>query len=107
MSTSSAQYPPFAVSLFQRHDGYSFGYKVLGREHLGAKTPLVLVQGLSAVGLVDWLPLAQHLGNARPVLIFDNRGMGSSKIGKGHVADAFSIRDMSMDVISIVKVQTV
>ncbi|SGZ15093.1 BQ5605_C029g10642 [Microbotryum silenes-dioicae] len=106
MSTSSAQYPPFAVSLFQRHDGYSFGYKVLGREHLGAKTPLVLVQGLSAVGLVDWLPLAQHLGNARPVLIFDNRGMGSSKIGKGHVADAFSIRDMSMDVISIVKVQT-
>ncbi|SCV69497.1 BQ2448_2517 [Microbotryum intermedium] len=103
MSTSEAHYPPFAVSLFQRHDGYSFGYKVLGREHLGVKTPLVLVHGLSAVGLVDWLPLAQHLGNTRPVLIFDNRGMGSSRIPKGHEKTGFSIRDMGMDVISIVK----
>lgn len=35
-----------AHSLFERHDGYSFAYKVLGRSH--SATPLVMVHGCDA-----------------------------------------------------------
>ncbi|GAA5822255.1 hypothetical protein JCM10212_006128 [Sporobolomyces blumeae] len=93
-----------ACSLFERSDGYVFGYRVLGRAHLAKnKTPLVLVTGLSAVGLVDWMPLAGLLAKSRPVLIFDNRGIGSSTIPKAKNGDAYDIEDMADDVVELVK----
>ncbi|GAA5968687.1 hypothetical protein JCM21900_005478 [Sporobolomyces salmonicolor] len=90
-----------ACSLFERHDGLTFAYKVLGREQRA--TPFVLVTGLSAVGLIDWLPLASHLAETRPVLIFDNRGIGSSHVPKEQKEHRYTVQDMADDVIELVK----
>ncbi|KAG0655713.1 hypothetical protein C6P46_000747 [Rhodotorula mucilaginosa] len=90
-----------AYSIYERPDGYHFAYKVLGRAK--AATPLVMVHGLSAVGLVDWMPLAGELAKTRPVLIFDNRGIGSSKIPQAHEAEPYDVNDMAADVARLVK----
>ncbi|GAA5913684.1 hypothetical protein JCM6882_008718 [Rhodosporidiobolus microsporus] len=90
-----------AYSLFERHDGHTFAYKLLGRTR--PATPLVLVHGLSAVGLVDWLPLAAELAKHRPVLIFDNRGIGSSRAPKGKEGEKYTAGDMAQDVVELVK----
>ncbi|KAK4702838.1 hypothetical protein P7C70_g3386, partial [Phenoliferia sp. Uapishka_3] len=73
MSTS---HPPFAYSLFiQPSTKGTLAYKVLGARsqvkvgqdgQIKKPVPLVLVHGLSAVGLVDWLPLAEKLAQTRP-----------------------------------------
>ncbi|KAL7338621.1 Alpha/Beta hydrolase protein [Rhodotorula toruloides] len=90
-----------AYSLFERHDGLSFAYKVLGRNQHA--TPLVMVHGLSAVGLIDWMPLAASIAKHRPVLIFDNRGIGSSYIPKEKAGDTYDVHDMANDVVELVK----
>ncbi|GAA5845901.1 hypothetical protein JCM11251_006724 [Rhodosporidiobolus azoricus] len=90
-----------ACSLFERHDGYTFAYKLLGRA--SSATPLVLVHGLSAVGLVDWLPIATELAKLRPVLLFDNRGIGSSRVPPGKEDEAYTVEDMAQDVVELVK----
>ncbi|GAA5992431.1 hypothetical protein JCM10908_000812 [Rhodotorula pacifica] len=90
-----------AVSIYERPDGYSFAYKVFGRAQNA--TPLVMVHGLSAVGLVDWMPLAGELAKTRPVLIFDNRGIGSSKIPRAKESEPYNVNDMAADVARLVK----
>lgn len=90
-----------AYSIYERPDGYHFAYKVLGRAKTA--TPLVLVHGLSAVGLIDWMPLAGELAKTRPVLIFDNRGIGSSKIPQAQEAETYNVNDMAADVARLVK----
>ncbi|GAA6021668.1 hypothetical protein JCM11491_001352 [Sporobolomyces phaffii] len=95
---------PRACSLFVRPDRLSFGYKVLSRHLLPeGQTPLVLVTGLSAVGLIDWFPLAAELAKSRPVLIFDNRGIGSSTIPPDQKDNEYTVRDMAQDVVELVK----
>ncbi|GAA5826404.1 hypothetical protein JCM5353_008859 [Sporobolomyces roseus] len=95
---------PRACSLFDRSDGLTFAYKVLNRPLLSSgKTPLVLVTGLSAVGLIDWFPLADLIAEKRPVLMFDNRGIGSSKIPEEKKNDPYTVGDMAQDVIELVK----
>ncbi|BGP46357.1 hypothetical protein JCM10450v2_002199 [Rhodotorula kratochvilovae] len=90
-----------AHSLFERHDGYSFAYKVLGRN--STAMPLVLVHGLSAVGLVDWFPLAEALAAHRPVLVFDNRGIGGSSIPVERKSEPYDVHAMAGDVVDLVK----
>ncbi|ORY43589.1 Alpha/Beta hydrolase protein [Leucosporidium creatinivorum] len=100
--SSALKYPPFAFSLYTRPDGVgTFAYKVLGGEQKA--TPLVLVHGLSAVGLVDWLPLAEELAHSRPVLIFDHRGIGASTIPKQREKEPYTSLDLADDVVELVK----
>ncbi|GAA6024445.1 hypothetical protein JCM10207_005766 [Rhodosporidiobolus poonsookiae] len=92
-----------AYSLFDRHDGHTFAYKLLGRAHAAQHPPLVLVHGLSAVGLIDWMPLAASLAEHRPVLFFDNRGIGASTVPKGQEDEPYAVQDMANDVVELVK----
>lgn len=66
-------------------------------------TPLVLVHGLSAVGLIDWSPLAESLALSRPVLIFDNRGMGGSTLPKSLEEESYGVQRMADDVKALVQ----
>ncbi|GAA5900690.1 alpha/beta fold hydrolase [Sporobolomyces salmoneus] len=89
---------PRACSLFSRSDGFTFGYKVLSRHLLPFKTPLVLV-----TGLIDWFPLAASLALERPVLVFDNRGIGSSTIPASKKDEQYNVQDMANDAISLIQ----
>lgn len=42
----------------------------------------------------------------RTVLIFDNRGIGSSYIPKEKAGDTYDVHDMANDVVELVKVRT-
>ncbi|KAI5474252.1 hypothetical protein MNV49_003765 [Pseudohyphozyma bogoriensis] len=92
-----------AISLFRvpSRTPHSIAYKVLNRRRTDA-TPLVLVHGLSAVGTVDWMPLAQGLAKTRPVVVFDNRGMGNSTLPAGAEPD-WGMDAMANDVVELVK----
>ena len=112
--------PLFPYSLFRLTDGSSIAYKVLGGEEKrfprtngfsldgsadvrSKATPLVLVHGLSAVGLIDWSPLAESLARSRPVLIFDNRGMGGSTLPKPMEEESYGVQRMADDVKALVQ----
>jgi pimeloyl-ACP methyl ester carboxylesterase len=80
--------------------------KALGRVTGQSKRnsrPIVLVNGLNTVGTVDWWPVAERLADERPVLIFDNRGMGRSVLPEGKEKERFSMGDMADDVVLLVK----
>ena len=71
-------------------------YQVLNGNH--ANTPLVMVMGLSGVK-EDWAPLAEALAKNRPVLVFDNRGIGESEIPEG----PYTIQEMAEDTLALIQ----
>ncbi|BGP14197.1 hypothetical protein JCM10213v2_002137 [Rhodosporidiobolus nylandii] len=77
-----------ACSLFERSDGLTFAYKLLGRTQ--PATPLVLVHG-----------------SRRPphslILVFDNRGIGSSRVPKAMERERYTVHDLAEDVVELVK----
>ncbi|KAL8278525.1 hypothetical protein RQP46_009017 [Phenoliferia psychrophenolica] len=92
------------LHLHERRDGLGvLAYAVLGLPTAGT-TPLVLVHGLTSVGLVDWLPLAHEFAKTRQVMIFDNRNMGHS-VPNSSARDAFTMLDLSNDVVELVQAQ--
>ncbi|SPO30285.1 uncharacterized protein UTRI_05749 [Ustilago trichophora] len=64
-----------------------------------SRTPLYLINGLSAV-MVDWSPLFEALGETRPVIISDHRGIGESPISDKWDQD-LSLESMGLDVINL------
>ncbi|KAJ7461572.1 Alpha/Beta hydrolase protein [Mycena latifolia] len=60
-------------------DGAQIGFNVLGPEHLARVAPIVLIGGVSSLR-GDWERLANSLARVRPVLVYDHRGMGDSKL---------------------------
>ncbi|SPO32747.1 uncharacterized protein UTRI_05749_B [Ustilago trichophora] len=64
-----------------------------------SRTPLYLINGLSAV-MVDWSPLFEALGETRPVIISDHRGIGESTISDEWDQD-LSLESMGLDVINL------
>ncbi|KAF5381111.1 hypothetical protein D9615_004137 [Tricholomella constricta] len=60
-------------------DGATLAYEVYGSFHLGVRTPIVLICGMSALR-GDFERLTRSLAQTRPVLIYDHRGMGNSML---------------------------
>ncbi|KAJ7264981.1 Alpha/Beta hydrolase protein [Mycena haematopus] len=60
-------------------DGAKLAFEILGAEHLGQTSPIVLVGGVSSLA-GDWERLSNSLAHVRPVLVYDHRGMGDSKL---------------------------
>ncbi|KAJ6531609.1 Alpha/Beta hydrolase protein [Mycena vulgaris] len=61
-------------------DGARIGFNVLGAEHLASGVvPIVLIGGISSLR-GDWERLSHSLARVRPVLVYDHRGMGDSKL---------------------------
>jgi len=50
--------------------------------------------------LQDWRHLADDLAKHRPVVVFDNRGMGESTADK---SEHFSLLDLAHDCISLIQ----
>jgi len=76
-----------------QHGNHTIAFRVWNA-HMHNKMPLILVQGLSGVK-EDWFGIDKELARDRPVLIFDNRGVGES----GHGDPGFSLQEMAEDVI--------
>ena len=59
---------------YRTSDGIKLAYKLLNPSKKD-NTPLILIQGTSGCK-EDWDYFSLNLSQDRPVLIFDNRGMG-------------------------------
>ncbi|RXW18982.1 hypothetical protein EST38_g6876 [Candolleomyces aberdarensis] len=59
--------------------GAKLSYQIRGSEHYGKTRPLVLVCGMSAL-MLDYDRLSSALSKTHPVLLYDHRGMGLSKL---------------------------
>lgn len=76
-------------------DGAQMAYEILGSQHLGVRQPLVLIGGMSS-RRIDWDRLATSLADVRPVLLFDHRGIGDSRLPPGK--DAY--RDITIEILA-------
>lgn len=85
--------------------GQTTAYRVFNKRSGRSTTPLIMIQGLSAVGTVDYHDLAQSLSKNRTVVIFDNRDIGEStwQSGSGSL-EPFTLEDLAMDVAHLIQV---
>lgn len=75
-------------------DGATLAYELYGSFHLGVKTPVVLICGMSALRH-DFDRLSRGLAQTRPVLIYDHRGMGHSTLaGNENITIEMLARDL-------------
>ncbi|TKY90202.1 hypothetical protein EX895_000200 [Sporisorium graminicola] len=83
------------------NSGCRMAYRVLTptSSEARARTPLFLINGLSAV-MVDWTPLFEALGATRTVVISDHRGIGESVTGDDWDQE-LSLESMGLDVIHL------
>ena len=94
---------PAGTQIFERSDGHSFAYRLLGpKPREGGPTPLVMITGLSAVGLMDWAPLDEQLAQERPVVVFDNRLIGWSTATKEAASRPYTMIDMARDTSDLI-----
>ena len=94
---------PSGTQLYERGDGHTLAYRLLGPQpREGGPTPLVMITGLSAVGLVDWHPLDEELAKSRPVLVFDNRLIGWSTASKEAAQRPYTMIDMARDTSDLI-----
>ncbi|TFK30094.1 alpha/beta-hydrolase [Coprinopsis marcescibilis] len=87
-------------SVHTRRDGSRQAYEILGTEHIGTKTPLVLINGMSMLR-GDWQRLSECLAKFRPVLIFDHRGMGDSTFSTDG-DEKLTLELMARDILALV-----
>lgn len=85
-----------------RNAGQTIAYRIYRCKK--EKTPLFLVQGMSAVGTTDWHDLASVLVQDRTVVSLDNRDMGESAWTIPDEKKAFSLQDMADDVVELAQV---
>ncbi|KAJ2933780.1 hypothetical protein H1R20_g3304, partial [Candolleomyces eurysporus] len=87
-------------SIHVHADGSKKAYEIFGQEHLGKKTPIVLVNGMSMLR-GEWQKLSNALSQYRPVLVFDHRGMGDSTFStKG--GEKVTLEMMARDLLDLV-----
>lgn len=93
--------PPVQFYSSQRNAGQKTAYRRYSRLPDDGGVPLFLVQGMSAVGTVDWHDLACALQKSRTVISFDNRDMGESTVSQ---SQPFTLLDLAMDVVELAQV---
>ncbi|KAF8216664.1 Alpha/Beta hydrolase protein [Mycena galopus ATCC 62051] len=82
-------------------DQATIAYDVLGAHLIGRALPLVLVSGMSATR-TDWRALAPCLAQARPVLVYDHRGIGDSTYSSPHGTDEITIESLAHDLVCLI-----
>ncbi|KAH9808911.1 hydrolase/acyltransferase [Melampsora americana] len=86
--------------------GHLIAYQVLKPRNQTSErknTPLILIHGLSGVGLIDWSPFSESLSYDRTVVVFDNRDIGWSRPPKGRENEPLTLDDMGNDTIELIK----
>ncbi|KAF7363930.1 Haloacetate dehalogenase H-1 [Mycena sanguinolenta] len=80
-------------------DGAQLAFEILGTEHLGQTSPIVLIGGVSSLR-GDWERLSSSLAHVRPVLVYDHRGMGDSKLADD---ERFTIELLARDLLFLLE----
>jgi pimeloyl-ACP methyl ester carboxylesterase len=89
-----------ATSFLDAGDGVKTAYKVYDNARSG-KRPLVMIQGLSACGNVDYIDLALVLCKTRTVVTLDNRDIGESTWQAQ--SKSITLQDLANDVVTLVR----
>ncbi|KAF7356460.1 3-oxoadipate enol-lactonase [Mycena venus] len=76
-------------------------YDVFGAHLIGQALPLVLISGMSATR-GDWRALAPCLAQARPVLVYDHRGIGDSTYSSPHGTDEITMESLARDLVCLI-----
>ncbi|KAF5381011.1 hypothetical protein D9615_004138 [Tricholomella constricta] len=93
--------PSATHSTIDLADGAKMAYEILGSQYLGVRQPLVLIGGMSS-RRIDWERLATSIADVRPVLLFDHRGMGDSKLSPGN-DETISIELLARDLLFLLE----
>jgi pimeloyl-ACP methyl ester carboxylesterase len=105
---SGAASSSLQTKFFKSHNGsgqitaYRVFNKRSGRRN---SIPLIMIQGMSAVGIVDYHDLASALSDKRAVVVFDNRDIGESTWTSDEQTKAFTLEDLARDVVHLVQVR--
>ncbi|KAG6814596.1 hypothetical protein H0H92_000125 [Tricholoma furcatifolium] len=92
--------PSVAHSILELGDGAKIAYEILGARHLGSRQPLILIGGMSS-RRIDWERLAVSLADVRPILLFDHRGMGDSRLTPTK-DEEITIECLALDLLSLI-----
>lgn len=101
-SDTMADAPKTQYLKSEHNAGQVTAYRVYEKRSGRSTTPLVMIQGLSAVGTIDYHDLAQALSKNRTVVTFDNRDIGESTWGKN--PSPFTLEDLARDVAHLIQV---
>lgn len=82
------------MTLFAQLADVNLAYRILNAD--SPALPLVLIMGWTGVK-EDWGRLADDLAADRPVLIFDNRGIGESSVPDG----PYSVEQLAADTLAL------
>lgn len=102
LPSGMAQAPKTRFLKSAQNDGQVTAYRVYDKRSGRSTTPLVMIQGLSAVGTVDYHDLAQSLSKSRTVVILDNRDIGESTWQ--NEPKPFTLEDLAWDVAHLIQV---
>lgn len=102
LPSSMAQAPKTQFLKSAHNDGQVTAYRVYDKRSGRSTTPLVMIQGLSAVGTVDYHDLAQSLSKSRTVVSLDNRDIGESTWQSE--PKPFTLEDLAWDVAHLIQV---
>ncbi|KAI0791723.1 Alpha/Beta hydrolase protein [Abortiporus biennis] len=89
------------TNFFVLPDGAKIAYSLFGTRHLGYRTPLVLVCGLSNLG-GDYERLSMAVASHRPVLVYDYRGIGQSTYSTPENNDRLTVETMARDLVALI-----
>ena len=86
---------------FYENAGQKTAYRIYGSRR---GTPLIMVQGMSAVGTVDFHEIATALCHNRTVVTLDNRDFGQSTWEvPADQEKKFTLNDLGQDVVKLVQ----
>jgi len=90
------------TQFLQLKDGSNLAYQVHNQE--AKDVPLVMITGMSAVKEM-WFDLPRELATSRPVLVFDNRAMGESRVSAENESSrnfGISLAAMAQDTAALI-----
>ncbi|KAH6918408.1 Alpha/Beta hydrolase protein [Coprinopsis sp. MPI-PUGE-AT-0042] len=99
-ATTKADISTDTEGVLELPGGATIAYQVVGSQYLGNTTPIVLIPGMSSL-VTDYEALTSGLAKTNTLLLFNHRGMGTSRLTDAG-DETLSIELMARDVVQLI-----